>query len=131
MKLTKSKLRDLIPLPTRMEDGNIICSLDADDDYRYDIFIVFYLDEEVEVLKAMAWSKLTATGPQASDALLFCNKYNEDKAFLSVHYDDDDQDFNACWAMSTKGASDECISENLEIVLGCIWKFFVAAGKEF
>lgn len=132
MSLTKSKLRDLINAPTQIRDGVIFTHLDADDDYRYDVLVTFNLDEDTGKLQVSGYStNMKATGDRVSDALLFCNKYNEEKAFLSVHYDMDDQDFNASWTMLTQGVSDEYIQQNIKIIIVCIWQFFVKAGKEF
>lgn len=132
MSLTKSRLRDLINTPTQNHNGTIVAKLDADDDYRYDVLLTFNLDEETGKLQINGYSpKLKATGNRVSDALLFCNNYNKNKAFLSVYYDMDDQDFNASWTMLTEGASDEYIQQNIKIIAVCIWQFFVKAGEEF
>ena len=132
MSLTKSKLRDLINVPTQIRDGVIFTILDADDDYRYDVLVTFNLDEDTGKLQVSGYSTdMKATGDRVSDALLFCNKYNEENAFLSVYYDMDDQDFNASWSMLTQGVSDEYIQRNIEIIMPGIWRFFVEAGQEF
>ena len=132
MRLTKSKLRDLICGATQVVDDGILMILNADDDFRYDVGVLFYLNEESGKLEISGFcSELKVARSNVPDAMLFVNDYNKDKSFLSVNYDGDDQDFNVSWSMMTKGASDECVKSNLDIIISLIWQFFVAVGKEF
>ena len=132
MSLTKSKLRDLIKGATRIVEGQIFQVLPADDDFRYDVKIVYSLDEQSGRLTIRGFSNLEVSGAdKVTEALLFCNKYNKERAICPVHFDLKDQDFNIDFTMFTEGASDNYIEKEITRIAGVMWHFFVAAGKEF
>lgn len=131
IKMTINEIRELIPGATIMRNDVIYMSLDADDDYRYDVTIAFTLKESGIMRIHGFCSDLKISGDKVSDAILFCNKYNKDYSFTQVYCDMSDHDFNASWAFDTSNMSDAAIRENIKLVITAIWRFFVEVGKEF
>ncbi len=132
-KLTVSKLRDLIEYPTFVSDRTIIMELDADDYFRHKVQIAVEVDEENDVIFVTGGCrKLTVDAGRMPEAVVFCNNYNMEKdGHLAVCYDTDDHKFIALWSMCSKGASEECIIENLRYSIRRIRNFFIAADEEF
>ena len=115
----------------KTDDGKLLVSLRADDDFRYDVLIVFSAQENK--IQATAFStNLKISEDREIDALRFCNRWNYEKCFPKALIDED-RDFRTEMTLLTDEELDpEYVKENfIRLTLGTSWQFFVEAGKEF
>ncbi|MBQ8517221.1 MAG: hypothetical protein IJ498_06560 [Akkermansia sp.] len=133
--MTINKLRELvegtISSSTRVKNDIIYTFLRADDDFRYDVGIVYSLTSKGWLHIRGFCSDLKVSSDRISDAIIYCNKHNKDSHFPTAFYDMEDRDFNLSWTIVIENASDECIRDHIKLMVPMMWRFFVNVGKEF
>ena len=136
-KLTKRDLGDILQEKFAVKkdgDGDYVAVLDADKDFRYDVIVVFIQYENSDKLQSQAFSpKFKIPADRAADALLFCNKWNKEKSYGQVWFNQEQGMFQV--NMTLPDSSElprEYIKEKVvPLMMAIAWQFFKQAGQEF
>ncbi len=134
--VTLNELRDLLDevgARHARKDDVLIANLPADDDFGYDVGVVFQIEGSGMRMRAVSWSgNFQAPRADRRKALEFCNEWNAEKAVPRA-YLDKNGDFRLDLSLYTDVDVDAAyIKENfINLFMATSWQFFKAAGQEF
>ena len=134
--ITKSRLRDLLDdlrfTVGKDDDGDYYTILEADDDFRHNVQI-YFLATQGRLQMVASSPAFKVPSDKAADALLFCNKWQREKAFGRAYFNENTNLFLIDASISTDtDIPDDYVKEDfLRLHVAIFWSFFVEAGKEF
>lgn len=135
-KLTKEHFRSLLDamnITHKVDsDGDFVAPLSADEDCRYDVRVIFCVEDTAVQSLAFA-AGLEIQDNKISEAMLFCNDWNKSKKGPKSYVDIKNKTFIAeCVTWTDVEISDEFIKENvIRLWLGLSWSFYKEVAKQF
>ncbi len=114
------------------EDNVLLGALDADENFQYDVTAIITSEDQCVQIHCIA-GDFRIPEIRLTEALLFCNKWNNEKVYPAVCIDPHRNTFIAKYnAPLDHNNSREFFQDQvLGNGLGSCWHFFIEAGKTF
>lgn len=131
MDYTLVDIRNLIQVPACIVDDDILVRFSADEVFPSPVGIAISLDNKKRLVFFGFSPQLRIPSDKITDAVMFCNEYNKNKAYLSVYVDTKDKCFYAHYLADTDGASEAWVKNTVNTIIALTCYYFIDAGKKF
>lgn len=115
-----------------LKENLLLGTLDANEHFKYDV-LAFIAAERDTVHISCISDQFKIPGIKLQDALLFCNKWNNEKMFPTVFVDPIHDTFRTKYTvlLDKMNTSDFLREQVVDRGLGTSWGFFMEAGRNF